>query len=76
MKQNCNTAFVFYEIQSQERILKLRAELIVEEQRKEELSKILKEVLSSPDSSGSCQTMPKRRVHFSIFFLTLLFHFA
>jgi hypothetical protein len=48
---------------------KLRAGLVVEEQRKDELSKILKEVLSSPDSSGSCQTKPERRVNYSIFFL-------
>ncbi|KAJ4819890.1 hypothetical protein LUZ62_032456 [Rhynchospora pubera] len=47
--------------QSHERILKLRAELVVEEQRKEELSKILKEVLSSPESSGSSKTRLKRR---------------
>jgi hypothetical protein len=48
---------------------KLRVGLVVEEQRNDELSKILKEVLCSPDSSGSCQTRPERRVNYYIFFL-------
>ncbi|KAJ3669004.1 hypothetical protein LUZ60_010954 [Juncus effusus] len=50
--------------QSQERIMKLRAELAFEEQKKEELNKVLKEVVfsSSPESSeGLLKTKPKRR---------------
>nr|CAD1817404.1 unnamed protein product [Ananas comosus var. bracteatus] len=47
--------------QTQERARKLRADLAVEEQREQELSRILKDILPVQRSSETCRGRPKRK---------------
>lgn len=50
--------------QTQERARKLRADLAVEEQREEEISRILKEIIHAPRKSDPWKSRLKRRVRF------------
>jgi hypothetical protein len=58
-----------FNLQSQERARKLRADLAVEEHRGLELSRILKEVLPHPKMSNVQKPRAGRKVHPYFFFL-------